>query len=143
MRSGYTEADRAAHYGGTVERSACVVCLLGMSSSHGHAEVEYRASDGVEGPHGVTEATEPPVCYCGSGYEGHDARHPRRPREGYQFKHVKRCRGCTALIAWWETPAGKWSPHDFDGVSHFATCPVHEQFRKSGTPTQLTLGDPD
>ena len=55
---------------------------------------------------------------------------PVQPREGYTFLYTRRCRGCGALIHWWETVNGKPSPHDRDGVSHFATCPYREQFRK-------------
>ncbi len=50
-------------------------------------------------------------------------------RQDYIYREQKRCRGCRATIYWWETPAGKWSPHDQDGTSHFATCPVAEKFR--------------
>jgi hypothetical protein len=54
-----------------------------------------------------------------------------RPRPGYQFIHSRKCRGCPALVYWWETVAGKPSPHNRDGVSHFATCPAQASFRKS------------
>jgi hypothetical protein len=42
-----------------------------------------------------------------------------------------RCRGCGAPIAWARTPAGRSAPLDRDGVSHFATCPEAERFRRS------------
>lgn len=60
---------------------------------------------------------------------------PTIPRDGYTFLQAKPCKGCGALIYWWETINGKPSPHDLDGTSHFATCPFREQFRKTkGTP---------
>lgn len=37
----YGQRDRARHYQGTVARSHCPVCLMGMGSSHGHSEVDY------------------------------------------------------------------------------------------------------
>jgi hypothetical protein len=52
------------------------------------------------------------------------------PREGYQYRDAGKCKGCGAPMIWWETPAGKLSPHDLDGTSHFATCPLQERFRK-------------
>jgi hypothetical protein len=61
------------------------------------------------------------------------------PRDGYTFIHARRCRGCDALIYWWETVAGKPSPHDRDGTSHFATCPKASQFR---TPRELPKETP-
>lgn len=60
------------------------------------------------------------------------------PRETYLFRDVARCgagrpgKGCGATVYWWETASGKLSPHDADGTSHFATCPVAGQFRKEG-----------
>ena len=53
-----------------------------------------------------------------------------RPRPGYTFLHTRKCRGCPALVYWWETVNGKPSPHDRDGTSHFATCPAQASFRK-------------
>jgi len=52
------------------------------------------------------------------------------PREDYIYRHQKACRGCGKPIYWWETPNGKWSPHDQDGVSHFASCPFQQDFRR-------------
>jgi hypothetical protein len=52
------------------------------------------------------------------------------PKHGYELIGVKPCRGCGQLIAWWTTTAGKRSPHDLDGTSHFATCPEAAQFRR-------------
>lgn len=40
-----------------------------------------------------------------------------------------RCKGCRALIYWIKTAAGKNMPVDKDGTSHFATCPVANNFR--------------
>lgn len=54
---------------------------------------------------------------------------PTPPHPDYIYLHARACRGCGALIHWWETPAGKHSPHDADGTSHFATCPVASRFR--------------
>lgn len=57
---------------------------------------------------------------------------PAQPREGYAFLHAKPCTGptCSATVYWWRTTAGRPSPHDRDGVSHFATCPDRDSFRK-------------
>jgi hypothetical protein len=58
------------------------------------------------------------------------------PRDGYTFQRASRCRGCDSPVYWWETVNGKPSPHDQDGVSHFATCPARDQFRKPREGTQ-------
>ena len=57
---------------------------------------------------------------------------PTQPREGYVFLHAKRCSGptCGSTVYWWRTLAGRPSPHDRDGISHFATCPDSQSFRK-------------
>jgi len=86
-------------------------------------------SDGIEGVHGVDEQHEPPVCHCGTGYDGHLPTHAVHPHVDYQFRGYAKCRGCGARMAWWETPRGKMSPHDMDGKSHFGTCPVASRFR--------------
>lgn len=52
-----------------------------------------------------------------------------QPKPGYTQGQPGTCRGCGAAIYWWMTPAGKRSPHDQDGTSHFATCPEAPQFR--------------
>ena len=78
----------------------------------------------------TVETIEPEPCPCGLGVSGHDPGHPRVPRPGYTFRQASRCRGCGARMYWWETVAGKLSPHDLDGTTHFATCPVRERFRK-------------
>lgn len=57
---------------------------------------------------------------------------PMAPRPDYQYRGAKSCKGCGATIHWWETPAGRWSPHDQDGTSHFATCPKQAEFRRKG-----------
>jgi hypothetical protein len=50
--------------------------------------------------------------------------------EGYTPITITSCRGCGASILWAKTPiAGRWSPHDRDGTSHFATCPKADLFR--------------
>ena len=72
------------------------------------------------------------VCYCGTGYDGHIPSHPMHPRGDPAYRLMQReakCKGCGARIAWWETPAGKPSPHDYDGTSHFGTCPLQARFR--------------
>lgn len=72
------------------------------------------------------------VCYCGTGYDGHLPSHPMHPRGDSRYRLLQRearCDGCRAVMAWWETPAGKRSPHDYDGTSHFATCPKASRFR--------------
>lgn len=48
----------------------------------------------------------------------------------YRPESIGRCRGCGALVLWCATPSGKRSPHDRDGVSHFATCPEAARFRR-------------
>lgn len=35
----YDEQDRAAHYDGRIQQDRCPVCLLGMSSTHGRADL--------------------------------------------------------------------------------------------------------
>ena len=54
---------------------------------------------------------------------------PVPPREGHQYIESRRCKGCGATIHWWETVAGMHEPHDLDGTSHFATCPLQARFR--------------
>lgn len=49
---------------------------------------------------------------------------------GYVPETIRRCRGCDAVILWCVTPNNKRSPHDRDGVSHFATCPEASRFRR-------------
>jgi hypothetical protein len=49
-------------------------------------------------------------------------------------KNESRCRSCGAPIIWWITPAGRRSPHDPDGTSHFATCPHAERHRQESKP---------
>lgn len=49
--------------------------------------------------------------------------------EGYRPKGLGVCRGCNQEILWAVTTAGKNSPHDPDGTSHFATCPQAQRFR--------------
>jgi hypothetical protein len=156
----YLDSERDGHYLGTTPPDQCPVCLAGMAVTHGRRDVQWRdrcptcdatertafagtcltRAEGAQlGDPDPWHATEPAtVCYCGSGLDGHSPDHARRPRADYIFRQVARCRGCHGRMAWWETPAGKWSPHDLDGTSHFATCPVQQQFRKQqGTgPTE-------
>lgn len=41
-----------------------------------------------------------------------------------------KCRSCHAEVLWTTTPAGKRSPLDRDGKSHFATCPQAKEWRR-------------
>ena len=41
-----------------------------------------------------------------------------------------KCRSCGATIFWVETKNGKKMPINADGVSHFATCPQAETWRR-------------
>jgi hypothetical protein len=50
--------------------------------------------------------------------------------EGYTADNVGRCRSCGAEILWCLTKTGARSPHDRDGVSHFATCPQSKSWRR-------------
>lgn len=43
-----------------------------------------------------------------------------------------RCRSCDARVLWLESKNGKRSPFDPDGISHFATCPQADRWRKKG-----------
>ena len=55
---------------------------------------------------------------------------------GYRFQKIGLCRGCDASIEWWITPAGKRIPmnpmasDNVEAVSHFATCPSADRFRR-------------
>lgn len=49
--------------------------------------------------------------------------------DGYRPSSVGACRSCSAEILWTTTPAGKRSPLDRDGRSHFATCPQSDAWR--------------
>lgn len=54
----------------------------------------------------------------------------RRP-PGWSIVTLDSCRGCRATIAWALTPAGKYAPLDPSGISHFATCPQADRFRRA------------
>lgn len=41
-----------------------------------------------------------------------------------------KCRSCLAPVHWRMTDAGKSSPHNLDGTSHFATCPHAARHRR-------------
>jgi hypothetical protein len=55
---------------------------------------------------------------------------------GYKQTNYARCRGCSAGIEWWLTPNGQKIPMDCmktdesPAITHFATCPARELFRK-------------
>lgn len=40
------------------------------------------------------------------------------------------CRSCGAPVFWRITARGKATPHNPDGISHFATCPQASTWRK-------------
>lgn len=40
------------------------------------------------------------------------------------------CRSCGATVYWRVTSAGKRAPYNPDGISHFATCPQAQTWRK-------------
>ena len=50
--------------------------------------------------------------------------------DGYTFTGMGTCKGCRASMAWANTPAGKMSPLDRVGTSHFITCPKRQEFRR-------------
>lgn len=50
---------------------------------------------------------------------------------GWQIVSIGHCRGCGSPISWARTPADRSAPLDRDGVSHFATCPDADKFRRS------------
>jgi len=54
--------------------------------------------------------------------------------EGARPYRVARCHGCTELILWVITRLGRMAPYNRDGISHFATCPVAQSFRRDGAP---------
>lgn len=59
---------------------------------------------------------------------------------GYQRQNYARCKGCHRPIEWWSTPSGKAIPmepmpqDDSPTVSHWATCPNLEDFRRRKKP---------
>lgn len=50
--------------------------------------------------------------------------------EGYTFSGMGACRSCGAPVAWTVTAKGRAAPLNLDGVSHYATCPQADQWRK-------------
>lgn len=58
---------------------------------------------------------------------------------------MARCRACSAEITFVLTKFGKHMPVNSDGVSHFATCPAAERFRKPAPPQDecLSCGSKD
>ena len=55
---------------------------------------------------------------------------------GYRFDNHAKCRGCGQEIEWYFTPKGGKMPFDLmqednsPAVSHFATCPNADEFRR-------------
>jgi hypothetical protein len=55
---------------------------------------------------------------------------------GYKRTSYGKCRGCFEPIEWWLTVNERPAPYDLmpnpesEAVSHYATCPVAERFRK-------------
>lgn len=47
------------------------------------------------------------------------------------------CKACGKNIRWIKTVNGKWMPVNWDGESHFATCPGADDFRKEKTVRRL------
>jgi hypothetical protein len=71
---------------------------------------------------------------------------------GYERSYYSVCKGCKQAIEWWNTPNGQHIPMnsmnhpDSPAVSHFATCPNADQFRKEPhrcTPIYPTSTLPD
>ena len=64
---------------------------------------------------------------------------------GYRLRYTRKCRRCKAVLEFWLTPAGKWTPlerlenePEHRRVSHWSTCPFADEFRKT-TDKQLDL----
>lgn len=49
---------------------------------------------------------------------------------GYRPVTIDRCRACGQSILWCYTRNDRYSPHDHDGTSHFATCPRADSYRR-------------
>ncbi len=43
---------------------------------------------------------------------------------------VGKCSGCGAMVYWFATRAGKDTPVNMDGTTHWATCPQRERFKR-------------
>lgn len=50
--------------------------------------------------------------------------------DGYLFDNLGRCASCNADIGWYYTKKGNRAPLNADGVSHFATCPSADLYRR-------------
>ncbi|HEY6383449.1 MAG TPA: hypothetical protein VIY07_16805 [Pseudolabrys sp.] len=51
--------------------------------------------------------------------------------QGYRFKDKARCRGCNAVILWYETPNSKLMPLDPETLEpHWGSCPERDRFKK-------------
>lgn len=48
--------------------------------------------------------------------------------------NVGRCRGCSQLILWVTTKAGRKMPVNANGTSHFSNCPKADSFRGPEVP---------
>ena len=60
--------------------------------------------------------------------------------EGCVADRVGRCRSCGAEMLWVTTRAGRRAPYDRDGVSHFATCPTADRWRRPKVPLSSSTG---
>lgn len=54
-----------------------------------------------------------------------------RAAAGHTYSANGTCRSCGQPIHWRLTEAGRRSPHNLDGSSHFASCPQADHWRKS------------
>jgi hypothetical protein len=63
---------------------------------------------------------------------------------GYKRSTYSRCVACHTAMEWWLTPRGRPIPmdsmpsEDSPAVSHFATCPNADQFRKQPAKAKPT-----
>lgn len=115
-------------------REFCTVCDLWEDEpgfNEFHIAVASAAADLPMPPRGVARGYEPTQESPGAA--------PGVPPAtvdgfvvpaGWTAGRVGRCRSCHAAVMWTTTPAGKASPIDADGTSHFATCPQADQWRR-------------
>lgn len=55
---------------------------------------------------------------------------------------MSHCRSCKAEITWVETPNGKQTPIEPDGMTHWARCPQARQWKKGEVAIQESFLDP-